>query len=239
MTSPSNKNHYATSGRLRIKLIIFFFLFFALSACHTIQTNVAADAENKEKKIRAARINSQLAIAYLERHDIERAKQKLVLAMDEAPNLPEIWYSMAYFLEATGNKEKAQQHYLQAIKLAPKRGDSQNNYGTFLCRAGHYQEAIQHFLIAVQDPTYLDPAAAYENAGMCALKIPDPVRATHYLNKALLENPNRPTSLISLAQLNYQTKDYAAAKKALDRFHKVSSPTDQSMALMEKIYAHL
>lgn len=197
------------------------------------------DRDNSEKKIRAARINTQLAIAYLERHDVSRAKQKLMIAMDEAPTLPEIWYTTAYFLEATGNKEKANRHYLKAIELAPKRGDAHNNYGTFLCRNGKYEEAIHHFLIAVDDPTYLEPSAAYENAGLCALKIPDIIQAKNYFNKALMENPNRPPSLLALAKLSYQEKNYSAARKWTEKFDAISSPTEQSTALKEKIYAKL
>lgn len=221
--------------RLMTRLCFCFFIILVLAACQPLQTT----DDSGEKKIRAARINTQLAVAYLKRHEITRAKQKLILAMEEGPSLPEVWYTTAYFLEATGNKDKARQHYLKAIDLASERGDVHNNYGTFLCRNGKYKEAIHQFLLAIQDINYLDPAAAYENAGLCSLKIPDTVRAQFYFKKSLIENPNRPTSLIELAELNYRIKKIFTAKKLLDQFHRLSPPTPQSTNLMEKIYARL
>ncbi len=108
--------------------------------------------------------------------------------------MPESWYSMAFFQEVTGNQELAKEYYSKAIALAPHRGDVQNNYGTFLCRSGDYQGAIQHFLSATQDPEYLENASAYENAGLCAQKIPNQALAVTYFNKALMQDPNRPTA---------------------------------------------
>jgi type IV pilus assembly protein PilF len=177
-----------------------FFLFVAvvmLVGCNSAKRSEAYDKQNT----RTAKINVQLGLAYLEQHNIRRAKQKLLLAVDEAPSSPEAWYSLAYFYEATGNHELADKYYLKAIRIAPKRGDSQNNYGTFLCRTKHYQEAIQHFLIAVHDNNYLNPADAYENAGLCALTIPDKKLAAEYFRRAIMEDPSRPISEKQLAKL--------------------------------------
>lgn len=214
---------------------------WALVSCTTVTERENVDhSHDVDKQLRAARINTQLAMAYLERHDISRAKQKLVLAMSEGPSLPEVWYTMAYFLEVTGNKGKAQEHYLKAISLAPQRGDARNNYGTFLCRSGKIESAIAQFKLALQDPTYLDPAAAYENAGLCALKIPDSVQAKFFFEKALMENPRRPSVLMALAKLNYKSGDYRLARRMLDMFYRVNeAPTPQADLLKEKIYAKL
>ncbi len=153
--------------------------------------NSAKDTEAMNRKIHTARINAQLGIAYLEKNDVERAKQKLLLSLDQAPNIPEPWYSMAYFLEATGNTKEAKTYYLKAIALAPAQGEAKNNYGTYLCRAGQYQAAIQQFLLAAREPTYLSPAAAFENAGLCAQKIPDNNLAITYFQQAVKRDPSR------------------------------------------------
>lgn len=213
------------------KIIIFTLLATMLMACQS----TAADKEAAEKKVKAAKINTHLGLAYLERHDIQRAKQKLLLALDQAPTIPEAWYSMGYLLESTGNKEKANQYYLKAIHLSPDRGDVLNNYGTFLCRSGDYQGAIRQFLKAVQDPKYLELAAAYENAGLCAQKIPDSTAAMQYFKQALAEDVNRPTSLIELAELNYQQGNYASARHELDQYLQLVAPNAKSYILEQKI----
>lgn len=173
-------------------------ILLTVSSCAST-TNPNENSE--ETKTKLAEINIQLGMAYLGQQDVQRAKQKLFLALEENPQLPETWYSLAYFEESTGNQILARKYYLKAVELAPERGDVQNNFGTYLCRSGHYQEAIQHFETAVQDIHYLDTAAAYENAGLCSLKIPDKKAAKQYFKLALEQDPKREASAKELAKL--------------------------------------
>jgi len=214
-----------------MKKIIFLLICCLLSACQTSQET----SISQTKKISAAKINDRLGMAYLERHDIRRAKQKFLLALEQAPDIPEPWYSMAYFLESTGNKDQARKYYLKAISLAPERGDALNNYGTFLCRSGEYKNAIQYFMKAAQDPKYLAQGSAYENAGLCSLKIPDIKNATAYFKKALAEDPERANALIELAELSFRQGEYKSARKDLDKYLLVASPSVQSYLLEKKL----
>lgn len=214
------------------RLCSLFVVCYALVSC----TSLNSDSNEVETKQAAtAKINVQLGMDYLERNDIARAKQKLLLALQQDPTLPEACYSMGYFLEATGDKVQAKKYYLKAIALAPERGDTQNNYGTFLCRSGDPKGSIQHFLIAVKDPEYLDTASAYENAGLCALNIPSNWLASHYFGEAIKQDPNRPVSLIEMAKLSYKQGDYPAAKKWLEEFNAISSPTATSVWLSDRL----
>lgn len=206
-----------------INIILSALLIALLSACATTNT-ATAKTEEQNQKIKTAKINAQLGIAYLERHNLQRSKQKLLLALEQGPNIPETWYSMGYFLEATGNKDDASIYYQKAISIAPTRGDAQNNYGTFLCRNGEYNESIKHFLLAVKDPAYLDPADAYENAGLCALKIPDKTAAANYFAQAVRHDPARTVSERKLRELNkYLAMDDKPANDISDE--KVSAIT--------------
>ncbi len=177
---------------------IYFFIFCLLSGCSTTQS---PEAQEKAHATKIAGIYTQLGMGYLEHGDIQRAKQKLLYALQKDPTLPEAWYSMAYFNEKTGDKARAEEDYLKAVALAPNRGDVQNNYGTFLCRHGDYQKSITHFLLAIKDPQYLDAAGAYENAGLCALKIPDKKLAGRYFNLSLEQDPTRMTAMNELSKL--------------------------------------
>jgi type IV pilus assembly protein PilF len=165
--------------------------------------------------------------------DDPAAKQKLLLALDEGPNLPEAWYSMGYFMEVTGDPVNARKYYLKSVDIAPKQGDVHNNFGTFLCRHGEYKEAIKHFMLAINDQEYLDSAAAYENAGLCALKIPDKKLALSYFNHAIRADPNHPSALIEAATLNYEDKNYRDAKLQLAEYMAIAAPTAQSQALRQ------
>jgi type IV pilus assembly protein PilF len=184
----------------QIKLVFVLFVGCFLMSCSSTQ-KFSNDKMTEKQKIDTAKINTQLGIAYLEQGSVFRAKQKLLLALEEAPQIPETWYSMAYFYETTGNNAQANKYYLKSIQIAPKRGDVQNNYGTYLCRIGNYKDSIQHFLLAAEDTNYLDTASAYENAGLCALKIPNRRQAMAYFKRAVAGDPNRAMAATELAKL--------------------------------------
>jgi type IV pilus assembly protein PilF len=160
---------------------LFYFLCASLLACGTIYKNHKTSAN----------YNAQLGLAYLKQGDMKAAKSKLLLALQQSSNDPLILDSMAYFFETTGEVKLAENYYLQAIKRASKNGAVQNNYGVFLCRHKRYQESLDHFLLAVKDSSYLNTAQAYENAGLCALKIPNKKLAKEYMRKALVSDSVR------------------------------------------------
>ncbi|MDR3476510.1 MAG: type IV pilus biogenesis/stability protein PilW [Gammaproteobacteria bacterium] len=219
-----------------MKLSLCLGVICSIAACSTTKS---ASASAEDKKIATAKINTQLGMAYLEQHNIQRAKRKLLMALDEAPNIPDTWYSMGYFLEITGDKEQAKTYYLRSVSLAPQRGDVQNNYGTFLCRNGQYKASIEHFQLAANDINYIDTASAYENAGLCALKIPDKKLALMYFNKSLQQDPERASINLELAELNYQKGDYVTARGNLEEFLRLSPPTKESFRLSDQLNARL
>lgn len=181
-------------------MALLIIILLNLTSCATNK----AKMEALEKSNRSASINIQLGMKYLERKDLQRSKTKFLLALQQAPQLPEAWYAMGYYLEATGDSKGAGKYYLKAVELKPYRGDVQNNYGTYLCRSHQYKEAIKHFELATKDPDYLDLASAYENAGLCSLKIPDKVLAARYFRQAIAQDPERKTSLKELVKLTQQ-----------------------------------
>lgn len=178
---------------------IFRYLFYF---CAALILLACAPGQTAEKNQKAANYNAQLGLVYLQHGDINLAKSKLLLANQQSPNDALVLDSMAYFLETTGEAEAAEHYYLQAIKYYPKYGTVQNNYGTFLCRHNRYQEAIKHFILATQDIHYLNTASAYENAGWCALKIPDKKLAKKYLQKSLANDPGRESAKKMLYQIS-------------------------------------
>jgi type IV pilus assembly protein PilF len=219
----------------KIQVTCLGVLFSLLSACHTMSSPSRANKPPESKKTKSALLNTQLGITYLQHHQVQLAKQKLLLALDEDPNIPETWYAMAFYLEVTGDNVQANQYYLKSLAIAPKNGEAHNNYGTYLCRTGNYSAAISQFMEAVADSDYLDTASAYENAGLCAQKIPDRKMAAGYFNQALAHDPNLPTSLLALTQYDYDQKNYKAAKEHLREFLTIAPPTEQSRLLSAQL----
>ena len=147
-------------------------------------------------------VNVNLGLAYLQQNKPELAKYRLLLALEQTPRDEIAQDAFAYYSEKTGEFAQAKQHYLLAIRFAKHPGAAKNNYGTFLCRRGQYTEAIHYFLAASQDLYYLNTANAYENAGLCALKIPDAKQAKDYFSKAITINPARSRSPAELTKMS-------------------------------------
>ena len=189
-------------------------------------TCMSAFAE-KEDRTAAAQANARLGIAYLNKGYVAISQQRLMLAIQEDRDNPEVWYSMGYFLEKTNQPVEAGKYYRHAISVDPHSGSAENNYGSFLCRTGHYQEGIAEFMAAIQEKTYLDAPQAYENAGICSLMMHNHRLALSYFYKAVGYNPNMPFSLLSIARLSHQSGDDQTAQKyfmnfALLMLHKQS-----------------
>ena len=201
-----------------------------LSSCATtkpqpIESNKAG--MNQEASI----ANVQMGMTYLKANNTVAAKGKFLKALQQSPKLPSSWYAMAYYHEVTGDTKLADEEYRKSIQVAPESGEAHNNYGTFLCRTGRYKEAISQFKLAIDEPNYMQDGAAYENAGICAMQIPDDREAYQLFQKALLNNPNLTNALLHFGQLSYKLKDYITAKNSLDRYLQIHEPNDDSSKL--------
>ncbi len=164
---------------------------------------------------KAAFFNMQLGLGYLKQGDRPRAKKKFLMALEQKPSSPEINAAFAYYLEQTNELERAKGYYLKAISLSANSGAQLNNYGAFLCRRGEYQQADSYFLKAIKDEQYVNTAAAYENAGLCALSIPNEKKAKEYFNDALSQDPSRVMALYELVKIESQQKNNDKALKLI------------------------
>ncbi len=151
---------------------------------------------------KASAYNIQLGLGYLKQGNRQRAKQKLLTAVAEAPNSPYANEALAYYFENTHEVNQAENYYQKAITLAPKSGAILNNYATFLCRHKHYKEALYYFSKAAADSEYINTALAYKNAGFCAKAAHDTVLAKKYFKQALEQDPSLKQAREELNQLN-------------------------------------
>jgi len=114
--------------------------------------------------------NIQLGLGYLQEGETERAKQKLLLALQQDPNASEAQIAMGYFLAHEGNPKDAEFYYKKAFQLDPHSGQVQMNYGVFLCEQGLYQKGLSLLTAAFQNRQYLHHQEALDNIASCKLK---------------------------------------------------------------------
>lgn len=201
-----------------------------MQACqHTDDKETPSNMKTDLSK--AASYNMQLGLGYLKQGDRPRAKKKLLTALEQEPNSADVNAAIAYFFEQTNELEQAKKYYLKAVALSSNSGAQLNNYGTFLCRQGDYKKAETFFLRAVKDEQYVHTSGAYENAGLCALAIPDNEKAKLYFTNALDQDPSRRESLYELVKLESNDGHDAEALKLLQKH--------QDLVLNDKIFLAL
>jgi type IV pilus assembly protein PilF len=226
-------------GLCCVQRIITVSIILSLLGCQPQLNSSSLSQNSTNNSQKAAAINVQLGIGYLQQGYPERAKSKLLLALEEAPHWPPSLDAMAFYLEITGESGQADDYYRQAIRRAPHDGSSHNNYGTYLCRKGEYALAIDQFMRAVKDPLYLDTAKAYENAGLCALKMPNDTLANQFFIKALRLDPRRDTSMLELANLRLKASHFEEGNRYITTYLQTTQPDAQGLWIALQLARHL
>ncbi len=207
-------------------------LLSCLAACSTLLPEPSLSPQKKQE---VAELNAQLGSQYLLQGKLDLAEKKFLKALDYKPKLVPAHIGLALVYEQQGKVLLAGQNYQIALKLAPKDPDTLNNYGTFLCRNGKISEAEEYFLAAAKSAQNMQPERAYENAGICYLRVPDYAKSETYLRLALKESPELPQALFSMARVSLETENYIKAKGYLTQYHELNGQSAQSLQLAIEI----
>lgn len=183
----------------------------------------------------AARFNVQLGMNYMQRGDLEAAREKLERAVKQDPSLPAAHAALGILYERAGDVPRAHDHLRRATRLTPDDPSLLNNYGGFLCRQGEFKEGIRHFEMAAGNAFYRSPEVALANAGVCARRIPDPEQAENFFRRALDVNRNHAEALLQLADLSLETGRAMQARAFLQRYEAVGPVTPYSLELGQRI----
>ena len=200
-----------------LNFVLSLSLGLTFSGCVTVTENEMAEHADS---VEVAESRISLGLAYLNAQQWERARQNLEQAVQFAPKYYRSRIALAYYLQKVGENDQAEAQYKTALKFSPKNGDVQNNYGVFLCRQNRFNEAQQAFSRAIEQPYYYKLSASYENAALCALKAQDSIDAKVWFEKALAHEPNRPVSILQLANMEVADGEFNDARIRLFLFHK-------------------
>ena len=179
----------------------------------------------------AARANLQLGANYLQRGQLELARDKLEKAVSQDPKLATARTYLAVLYERIGEQEAADKEYRAALRLAPGDPAVANTYGGYLCRTERRRDGIKYFEKAGENPLYQTPAVAFTNAAVCARAIPDNELAEAYLRRALAANPRYREALLRLAMLGLDTDKPLQARAFLERFHAAGPASADSLVV--------
>lgn len=199
--------------------------------CCSLLACASNEVRNKEQDLKYADTHVRLAVGYLQQGRVDAALERLLQALDAAPDYPEAHSSIALVYDQLGENEKSIHHFERALKLRPEDGAIHNNYAVSLCRQGKPHEAEKHFLQAIKSRNYRTPARAYENLGVCAMQIPDLDKAETYLRNALQINPKLPAALLQMGRISLQKERYLSGRAYLQRYQEVAPLDPQGLWL--------
>lgn len=188
-----------------------------------------------ESMAKAARLNAQLAVAYLKQNDVVAARDKIEKALTQNPRDSGVQSSAGLVYERLQEPDKAETHYSAALRLAPNDPDMQNNYAVFECRRGKWEKGLKLFEQAARNPAYSNPEVAYSNAGVCARGAGNLARAEELFRKSLSIRADFPDALLQMADLSLARGAALAARAFLDRYFVGSRASPESLLLGVRI----
>ncbi len=213
----------------KLALPAFFVGMLLVAGCASSNTRPEVSDED------AARFNVQLGVSYLQRGNLQDARDKLERAVEQDPSFPSAHAALGFLYERVGEMDKAGVHLRRAAQLSPNDAAMQNNYGGFLCRRGERKAGIEYFERAARDAFYRTPEVAWTNAGVCARGIPDLEAAENYLRRALEINHTYPDALLQMADIKLAAGEAFNARAFMQRYEAVATATAVSLDLGRRI----
>jgi len=212
---------------MKITPSLFVIIVLLLSACASVE-----EQENPRiNKQIAAQANTQLGIMHMREGNYEVARLKLEKALELQPDRPDTHEAIAILFAQVGETGLAEKHYKISLRLNPEYARGHNNYGQFLCAQGHYQKAEKQFLLAANNPFYDFPSLALTNAGLCAKRIPDMVKAEEYFRLALVKDPAFAPALLQMAFISYSRGNYMSVRGYMQRLEEVTKHSPERLWL--------
>lgn len=220
--------HPALSG-VPLLLCLLVVICTLLTGCSGLseQNTVLPDS----KKSRIIHAYTEMGFAYLQQNNRERARRSFVKVLaldhDNADGL----HGMALIYQAEGEDALAEEHFLQALAESDGFSVARNNFAAFLYGKARYNEACEQLQRTVADTLYSRRRQAFENLGLCWLKLERWQDAEQAFSSALRLAPDSSVALLELAALNMRQEQPLAAWQFLQEYRAVARMTDRSLRL--------
>lgn len=201
-------------------------------------TGCASSAEREadlEKKNKRAETHVMLGASYMQRGQLDVAKEELEKALSEAPDNSQANNIMAVLLWRLNKYDEADRLFRKALDNNGSNSSAHHNYGAFLCDRGKLDAGVRHFNAAASDALYPYTADVNLNAGVCLMKKPEPAAAEKYFREALRINPKLPGALYQMAKLSADSGRRLSARGFIERYFQSGEDTPESLLLAVKI----
>lgn len=200
-----------------------------------LQGCASGGGQTSKQRHDAAQFNAQLGAQYLQRGELDQAREKLLKALDQDDNnaLAHVTYGKLQF--RVSEVANARVHFKKALALEPDEAEHRNSYGIFLCEIDEYEAAQEQFRAAADNPYYKTPEFALDNAGLCMLDANRLTEAESFLREALRENPQFANAYLHMADLMHRQRRLTVADAYFQRYKAYGAESAESLWLGLKI----
>ena len=206
-------------------------LIVAVAGC----ASSAERQEETEKSEKRAETHVMLGASYLQRGQLNVAKEELEKALKEMPDNSQANNIMAVLQWRLNKYDEADRLFRKALDKDADNSSAHHNYGAFLCDRGKLDAGVRHFDAAAGDALYPYTAEVNLNAGVCLMKKPAPAAAEKYFREALRINPKLPSALYQMARLSANSGQRLSARGFIERYFQSADDTPESLLLAVKI----
>jgi len=206
-------------------------LIVAVAGC----ASSAERQEETEKSEKRAETHVMLGASYLQRGQLNVAKEELEKALKEMPDNSQANNIMAVLQWRLNKYDEADRLFRKALDKDAGNSSAHHNYGAFLCDRGKLDAGVRHFDAAAGDALYPYTAEVNLNAGVCLMKKPAPAAAEKYFREALRINPKLPSALYQMARLSANSGQRLSARGFIERYFQSADDTPESLLLAVKI----
>jgi type IV pilus assembly protein PilF len=223
---------------LRFNALLLFVLLAA--GCATTTVNEYGGVPDPAQHEKAALLNYQLGVEYMQMGRLELAEDKLLRAISTDKGIPEAYNALGVLYEQRGQPGLAVEQYRRALDLQSNYTRARINYGRVLCATGQGDRGASE-LGRVVDTGLGNPVRAevLEGLGMCSLVEGDPDRAEEYFREALTLEPRLSRTLLEMSNLTLERGDVEEARSYLSRYDTVTRASAKSLFLAYKIEREL
>ena len=209
-----------------------FILCLLLTAC-------ASDSSTNEPPagVTAEVVQRQLdlGIGYLRNGDYHRAKDKLNRALEIDPKNAAVHATFGLLFQLEGELKLAEKYFRNAIRFDPESAQARNSYGAFLFSEKRYHEAIEQLSRAADNRFYPNRPTVFENLGVAYLRVGDKEGAEYSFSRAVQLNPEQARSLLELATIRFEQRNYVEARQLYSRHTRVSAKSPKTLLLCIKL----
>lgn len=203
----------------------------ALAGCAS-----SAEREAEQEKTRKlVETHVMLGSGYLQRGQLDVAKEELGKALRAAPDDSQANNIMGVLQWRLKYYAEAERHFRRALENDGKNASAHHNYGAFLCDRGQVDQSLRYFRAAADDPLYPYAAEVNLNAGVCLMKKPAPMAAEKYFREALRLNPRLPGALHQMARISWDSGQPLSARGFIERFLQTAEDTPEILLLAVKV----